>query len=106
MSLLAISMVCSARSLVTLGTKKCEGIVVNVMFRTCDIPSTNVLLYLDGVNIAFVASCNHPPKVWIMHALSFEWPQCDYPLARGIICKHAIKIYKTLHPTIPDGVIV
>jgi hypothetical protein len=43
--------------------KKCERIIVSAMFRACDIPSINVLLYLDGDNIAFVASCNHPPKV-------------------------------------------
>jgi hypothetical protein len=42
--------------------KKCEGIVANVVFQAHDIPSTNVLVYLDGVNIALVF-CNHPPKV-------------------------------------------
>jgi len=64
-----------------------EGIVINVMFRAHDIPSTNVLLYPYGVNIAFMASCNHPPKFWIVHAPNSKWPQCDYRLvARGIIC--------------------
>jgi len=43
--------------------QKCEEIVANVMFRTHDIMSINVLLYPDGNDIAFVASCNHPPKV-------------------------------------------
>jgi len=77
------------------------------MFWARDIPSTNVLLYPYVDDIAFMASCNHPPKVWTMHALGSEWPQCDYtPTTKGIICKHVIKFYKMFHPTILDGAIV
>jgi hypothetical protein len=71
-----------------------------------DISSTKVLLYLDGDDIAFVVFCNHPPKVWTVHDLGSKWPQCDCPLvAQEIICKHVIKIYKMLHPTILHGAI-
>jgi hypothetical protein len=43
--------------------QKCEGIVINVVFQAHDIMSADVLLYPNGDDIAFVASCNHPPKV-------------------------------------------
>jgi hypothetical protein len=43
--------------------KKCEGIIISVVLWAYDIMSTNVLLYLDGDDIAFVVSCNHSPKV-------------------------------------------
>jgi hypothetical protein len=33
---------------------------------------TNVLLYPNGDDIAFMASCNHPPKVWTMHSMSLS----------------------------------
>jgi hypothetical protein len=44
-------------------SKKCEAIVTSVVFWARDISFTNVLLYLDGDDIAFAMSCNHPPKV-------------------------------------------
>jgi hypothetical protein len=43
--------------------KKCERIIASAVLWACDIPSTNVLLYPDGDDIAFVVSCNHPPNV-------------------------------------------
>jgi hypothetical protein len=43
--------------------QKNEGILTIDVLWACDIMSTNVLLYLDGDDIAFVASYNHPPKV-------------------------------------------
>jgi hypothetical protein len=77
------------------------------MLQARDIPSTNILLYPNGDDIAFMAYCNHSPKVWIVHASSSKCVQCDYPLVtQGIICKIVIKIYKMLHPTIPNDAIV
>ncbi len=37
------------------------------MLRACYIPNSNVLLWFDGEDIAFVASINHTPKVWTIH---------------------------------------
>jgi hypothetical protein len=39
--------------------KKQKGIVVNVIFRAHDILNTNVILHLNGEDIALVASANH-----------------------------------------------
>jgi hypothetical protein len=69
--------------------KKQENIVASSMLRTQNIPNSNVLLCFDGEDIAFVPSINHTPKLWTIHTLSSEWPQCDCPLAQqGIACKH------------------
>jgi len=58
-------------------------------------------------DIAFATSINHTPKVWTIHASSFEWPQCNCPLAKqGITCKQAMKVFKMLHLNIPDNAIV
>ncbi len=54
-----------------------------------------------------MASTNHLRKMWIVHTPTSEWPQCDCPfIAQGIICKHVMKVFKTLHPNIGDGSIV
>ncbi len=54
-----------------------------------------------------MASTNHLEKVWIVHASTSEWPQCNCPLvARGIVCKHLMKVFKMLHLNIGDGSIV
>jgi hypothetical protein len=88
--------------------KKQEGIVASVMLRVRDIPYSNVLLCPSGEDIAYVASINHTPKVvWTIHVPSSEWPQFDCPFAKqGIACKHVMKIFKMLHPNIPNGAIV
>ncbi len=95
-------MVCSWKSFIMY-----EGIVVSTIFKTCDIPDTNVMLCPSGEDIALVAPTNYSSKVWIIHVQAFEWPQCNCPLvAQGIICKYVMKIFKMLHPHIPDGAIV
>jgi hypothetical protein len=87
--------------------KKQEGIVTSTMLRAQDILDSDVLLCPNGEDNAYVASINHTPKVWTIHVPSFEWPQCDCPLAKqGIACKHVMKVFKMLHPNIPDGAIV
>jgi hypothetical protein len=69
--------------------KKQENIIAIVMLKAQNIPNFNVLLCLNGEDIAFVASINCPPKLWTIHLLSYEWPQCNCPLAQqGIACKH------------------
>jgi hypothetical protein len=42
--------------------KKQEGLVANIILRAYDIPNTNVMLHLNGEDIALMASTNHPPK--------------------------------------------
>jgi hypothetical protein len=42
--------------------KKQEGIVANALLQARDLPNTNVLLCLDGEDIAFVAFTNHLGK--------------------------------------------
>jgi hypothetical protein len=75
--------------------------------QACDIPDTNVPFCPDGEDIAFVASTNHMGKMWIVHPLTSEWPQCNYPIAtQGIVYKHVMKFFKMLHPNIGDGSIV
>ncbi len=87
--------------------QKKEGIVTSIVFRTCHILDTNVMLCPNGEDIALVASTNHLPKMWTIHALAYKWPQCNCPLvAQGIICKHVMKIFKMFHPHIPNGAIV
>jgi hypothetical protein len=62
--------------------KKQEGIVASTLLRVRDIPNSNVLLCLDEEDIAYVTSINHTPKVWTIHIPSYEWAQCDCPLAK------------------------
>ncbi len=82
--------------------KKQEGIVASAVLKAQDILDSNVLLCL-----IYVTSINHTPKIWTIHSSSFEWPQCDCPLAKqGIACKHVMKVIKMLHPNIHDGAIV
>ena len=58
-------------------------------------------------NVAYIGSVNNRPKVWTIHSPDSEWTQCDCPIAsHGMICKHAIKVFKMLHPDIEDGLIV
>jgi hypothetical protein len=59
-----------------------EGIVASTLLRVRDIPNSNVLLCLDEEDIAYVTSINHTPKVWTIHIPSYEWAQCDCPLAK------------------------
>ncbi len=54
-----------------------------------------------------MASINHLPKVWIVHAPTLEWPQCNCLIVeQRIICKHVMKIFKMLHLHIPDDAII
>jgi hypothetical protein len=100
-------MVCSAKSLGLYEKIKPKGFVANVILRACDIPNTNVMLRLDGEDITLVASTNHPPRMWIIHVLTYKWPQCKCPIAKQrIICKHVMKIFKMLHLHIMDGAII
>ena len=87
--------------------RKHEGIVVLAIIRaSTSIPDTNVLICLED-NVAYVGSVNNRPKVWTVHSPDSEWAQCDCPIAsQGMICKHAVKVFKMLHPGIEDGLIV
>jgi hypothetical protein len=67
-----INMVCSEKSLGLYETKK--GLVISDVLRAHDILNTNVMLRQDGEDIALVASTNHSPKVWAIHAPTFKWP--------------------------------
>jgi hypothetical protein len=54
-----------------------------------------------------MALTNHMPKVWTIHAPTFEWPQCDCPIAgQGFIYKHVMKVCKMLHLDILDVTII
>jgi hypothetical protein len=87
--------------------KKQEGIVASAILRAQDIPDCNVLIYLNGEDIVFIASMSHRPKVWTIHAPNSEWLQCDYLHAQlRIIYKHAMKMFKFLHSNVPDGAVV
>jgi hypothetical protein len=98
-------MVCSAKSLGLYETRK--GLVVNNVLRTHDILDINVKLHPDGEDIALVASTNHSPKLWTIHAPTSKWPQCNYLVVKqGIFCKHVMKIFKMFHPHILDSAIV
>jgi len=89
MFLLITSMVCNASFLGMWKTKNNKNIIASTMLRAQNIPKSNILLCFDGEDIAFVASINHTPKLWTIHALLYEWPQCDCPFAKqGIACKH------------------
>jgi hypothetical protein len=64
------------------------------------------MLCLNGEDITLVASTNHPLKMWIVHILTSEWPQCNCPIEQGIICKHVMKIFKMLHLNILDDAVI
>jgi hypothetical protein len=69
--------------------KKQENIIASALLWTHDILNTNVLLRLDGEDIAFVASTNHLGKMWTIHTLASKCLQCDCPFTtEGIMCKH------------------
>ena len=57
-----------------------ELIVVSIIVRVEQIPDKAVLLYLDGENIALVASINHKSNVWIVHLLDSKMAICNSPL--------------------------
>jgi hypothetical protein len=81
--------------------------VASVVLRIRDIPDCNVSIHPDNEDITFVASMNHRPKLWTIHAPNLEWPQCDCPHAQqGIIYKHIMKMFKVLHLDVHDGAIV
>jgi hypothetical protein len=78
-----------------------------ILLRIRYILDYNVLICRDSEDITFVASMNHRPKVWTIHALNLKWPQCDYPHAQlGIIYKHIMKMFKVLHLDVHDCEIV
>jgi hypothetical protein len=87
--------------------KEQEGIVASVALQARDVLDCNILISLDSKDIPFIASMNHRPKMWTIHAPNLEWPQCDCPLAKQrIIYKHIMKVFKVLHPNVSDGVVV
>jgi hypothetical protein len=82
--------------------KKQKGIVVNALLRACDIPNTNVLLHLDGEDIAFCGIHQPPRKNVDSICSSFKMVECNCPfVAQGIFCKHVMKV-KMLHKNIGD----
>jgi hypothetical protein len=86
--------------------KKQKGIVASVVLRAQDIPYCNILNYLDGEDITFIASMNHRPKVWTIHAPNLEWPQCVFHAEQRTIYKHVMKVFKVLHPNVLNGAVV
>jgi hypothetical protein len=59
------------------------------------------MLHPYGEDISFVASTNDMGKMWIVHILISKWLQCDNLLAtQGIVCKHAMKVFKMFHPRV------
>lgn len=46
-------------------------------------------------------------KVWTIHAPESKWAQYDcHVIRKGMICKRIVKVFKMLHPSINDSVIV
>jgi hypothetical protein len=76
------------------------------MLRAQNIPNSNVLLCLDGEDIAFVASINHTPKLWTIHTPSSEWPQAIPICTRNCMQTYIMKVFKMLHPNILNGAII
>ncbi len=77
------------------------------MLRTQSIPNSNVLLCLDGEDIAFVISINHTPKLWTIHIPSSDGHNA-IPTCTTKICMqtYIMKVFKMLHPNIPNGAII
>jgi hypothetical protein len=73
--------------------EKQKGIVVNALLSACDIPNTNVLLHLDGEDIAF-CGIHQPLKKSVDNICSsFKMVECNCPfVAQGIFCKHVMKV--------------
>ena len=87
--------------------RKAEGIVAGAVLRAREIPDEYVSIYPDDRDIALVLSVNNYPNVWIVTCPNSIWAQCNCPLAmRGNICKHAMKMFKYLHPDVQDGFII
>lgn len=57
--------------------------------------------------VAYVDYAINKPKVWTFYAPDFDWLQCYRPIARGgMICKQFVKVFKTIYPSVDDGIIV
>ena len=87
--------------------RKAEGIVAGAVLRAREIPDEYVSIYPDDRDIALVLSVNNYPNVWIVTCPNSIWAQCNCPMGmRGNICKHAMKVFKHLHPAVQDGFII
>lgn len=87
--------------------RKAEGIVAGAVLRAREIPDDYVSIYPEDKDIALVLSINNYPAVWTVTCPDSIWAQCDCPMGmRGNICKHAMKVFKCLHPDIEDAFII
>ena len=87
--------------------RKAEGIVAGAVLRAREIPDDYVSIYPDAQDIALVVSVNNYPSVWTVTCPDSVWAQCDCPLGkRGNICKHCVKVFKSLHPDVEDAFII
>jgi hypothetical protein len=97
MSSLIIRMVSNARFLGTSWTKNVKELLLMMCFGPMTSHPTNVLLYPNGDNVVFMVFYNHPPKVWIVHALNFEWPQRWKHTRKGQKCCHIVLFSRGVH---------
>ena len=87
--------------------RKAEGIVAGAVQRAREIPDEYISVYPKDQDIALVLSVNNFPAVWTVTCPDSIWAQCNCPMGmRGNICKHAMKVFKTLHPEIEDAFII
>jgi hypothetical protein len=88
--------------------KKAERVVASAVLRTKDIPDHLVKLFPGGPSyVAQVISVNHYPEVYTILAPKEEYAQCNCSWAdQGNICKHAVKVYKMIHPEVDNGTII
>jgi hypothetical protein len=87
--------------------KKAERVVVSAVLRSNDIPDHLVKLFPGGQDVAQVISVNHYPQVYTILAPGEEYAQCNCSwVDQGNICKHAVKVYKMIHPEVDDGTII
>jgi hypothetical protein len=74
-----------------------EGIVAGAVLRARQILDDYVSIYPEDKDIALVMSVNNYPVVWTV--------TCPMGM-RGNICKHAMKVFKCLHPDVEDAFII
>jgi hypothetical protein len=87
--------------------RKAEGIVAGVVLRARQIPDDYVSIYPEDKDIALVMSVNNYPAVWTVTYPDSIWAQCNCPMGMcGNICKHAMKVFKCLHPDVEDAFII
>jgi hypothetical protein len=87
--------------------KKAEWVVASAVLRSNDIPDHLVKLFPGSQDVAQVISVNHYPDVYTILAPGEEYAQCNCSWTdQGNICKHAVKVYKMIHPKVDDGTII